>query len=1137
MFFLAAVLCLCVGAVCSAEGIPAEAADLVPDTPADAVISDGEPAWFRFIPEETTVYAFYSSCDSDTYACLYKKSGEDGIVEIAVDDDGGVDRNFRIIKRLDADSEYYYSAFFLDGSDGSFPVMIEKYTGLTAERTNDSEILYETAGESVTLGVTASSGRGEVIFRWAEKDGDGLWGWMEGKTTPEIIVTAAAGEKQYRCRVSDGVSEILVDYTVTGMDYVEAEADSETDFLITPGASAGMKVRASSVSGVLVYEWYKSWNDRSGNWHEEKVSGADSAIYTAENIRENCIYRCCVNSTYGTGDVSFSISIDAPVTASPAGEIEREVTCGGSAEMTVTADEEYGPLGYQWYRQDYDYGETAIEGATAASYTAENIQCSSTYFCRVTNEYDAYSDVPFYISVEGDYRAYPSIRDICPEPGESCELRVSAEAFGDVLTYQWYGPVPDKRDTPQIIPEQTGDTYTIEHALSAGYYLCRVVNAAGIEKNIWFHVGINGGLTADPANSVYGYADGEVTLSADAYSPAGEVACQWYIEDDEQPGFEHAHLIENAAVDPYIIASPEKECTVYYCAVSDVYGNTTIIRRNVYISGELSAEGIGEYSQHIRAGESAVFEVSASGSGRITYQWQKAGVLENGEWGPFEDLEGAASDTCTIENVRNRMQVRCVVSNTFGDSTSVDFDLFLDNGLQLTVPGCVYAAPNESVTLTAQADCLSGSIHYQWFEQKTDIFGCNADIKIEGATEASYTTEPITGHRTFLCVVTDDYCNGDGASAEVFVDNQLTSDPEDYLNVRVCPGETADLQVTASVQSGEITYHWFRECCDEEGNWYEAEIPDAAGNSITTEPINRTGLYYCRVSDIYGNKRTICFYIEVDNILSVHAVGEQELSLDPGATVTLEVSATAGTGDVHYQWSTTDEDGFTVTISDATGAACTIGPVTRAVQYACDVTDDYGNQEQIFFNIGINSGLTAQAAGPDFAVVEPGERATFTVEAGVNIGDVHYRWYADYGTGYREVAGAGQSTLITEKISRYTRFFCVVSDDYGNSQSLYFDAITDNGLGPWIQFDLTAGMPEGEPEDLGYELCRKNVWSGAPGIIHSCTRQHLDNGHSRITVRYTVAPLVHRSPAAGNRDPGPPDAAGAVQRSFHPDKH
>lgn len=90
-------------------------------------------------------------------------------------------------------------------------------------------------------------------------------------------------------------------------------------------------------------------------------------------------------------------------------------------------------------------------------------------------------------------------------------------------------------------------------------------------------------------------------------------------------------------------------------------------------------------------GQSATFEVGASGSGTLTYQWQRNNV----------NISGATSATYTISAVAsgdNNAQFRCIVGNSFGSVTS--------NNATLTVSA--NRAPVAAITAPAINTLFSG---------------------------------------------------------------------------------------------------------------------------------------------------------------------------------------------------------------------------------------------------------------------------------------------------------------------------------------------------------------------------------------------------------------------------------------------
>ena len=71
----------------------------------------------------------------------------------------------------------------------------------------------------------------------------------------------------------------------------------------------------------------------------------------------------------------------------------------------------------------------------------------------------------------------------------------------------------------------------------------------------------------------------------------------------------------------------------------------------------------------VKEGEKAIFTLTATGSGKLTYQWQKS--LDDGD--NWADIEGATNATYTIQQTTMEMsgiQYRCVVKGDGGEATS-----------------------------------------------------------------------------------------------------------------------------------------------------------------------------------------------------------------------------------------------------------------------------------------------------------------------------------------------------------------------------------------------------------------------------------------------------------------------------------
>src|SRR5216683_4728449 len=178
-------------------------------------------------------------------------------------------------------------------------------------------------------------------------------------------------------------------------------------------------------------------------------------------------------------------------------------------------------------------------------------------------------------------------------------------------------------------------------------------------------------------------------------------------------------------------------------------------------------------SQTVALGESATFSAAATGSGPLTYQWQKDGTA----------ITGAVSSGYTTPPVtlaESGAKFRVLVSNSAGSVTSNPATLTVDSAS--VVPSITQQPGNQTVTVgntatfTVVADGTA-PLTYQW--QKSGS-------AIAGATSATYTT-PAT-------VVADN-----GAKFRVVVSNSagsLTSS-EATLSVNGSSASAADV----------VTYH------------------------------------------------------------------------------------------------------------------------------------------------------------------------------------------------------------------------------------------------------------------------------------------------------------------------------------------
>ena len=103
------------------------------------------------------------------------------------------------------------------------------------------------------------------------------------------------------------------------------------------------------------------------------------------------------------------------------------------------------------------------------------------------------------------------------------------------------------------------------------------------------------------------------------------------------------------------------------------------------------------------------------------------------------------------------------------------------------------------------------------------------------------------------------------------------------------------------------------------------------------------------------------------------------------------------------------------------------------------------------FWVYLDSGLTAEAEGDSDVTVPYGNKATLQVSASANEGvGITYQWYKwetdeegnEQAVSIEKETG---SSYETEEITQYTRYYCEVTDSYGNTASVKFTVIVSGG--------------------------------------------------------------------------------------------
>ncbi len=147
------------------------ATPLYVNSPNDAdIYYDGQMAYCTFTPTTSGTYVIYSSDNKDTKVYLYNANG----TELANNDDGGEDRNFRLQYNFTAGTTYYFGVKYYDSSTrGTIPVTLGSIYTITYNANGGSgapSSQTKDYGIDVALSSETPSRTGYEFLGWAFSD-------------------------------------------------------------------------------------------------------------------------------------------------------------------------------------------------------------------------------------------------------------------------------------------------------------------------------------------------------------------------------------------------------------------------------------------------------------------------------------------------------------------------------------------------------------------------------------------------------------------------------------------------------------------------------------------------------------------------------------------------------------------------------------------------------------------------------------------------------------------------------------------------------------------------------------------------------------------------------------------------------
>ena len=485
---------------------------------------------------------------------------------------------------------------------------------------------------------------------------------------------------------------------------------------------------------------------------------------------------------------------------------------------------------------------------TGTSALSFNAVAGTTYHIAV----DGYRDAPGRISLRltSVLLTAPAItnppQSLTVVSGQTAIFAVTATGTAP-LSYQW------KKDGINV-PGATGSTLTLSNTQlsSAGVYTVTVTNGSG---SITSQAAT---LTVTPLESppilLTHPADIRVavgqsaTFTVTASSPTS-LTYQWRENGIAIRGATSSTLTLNNL---QIFNSAN-----YSVVVSNAYGSVTSNNARLTVTPQPIIQ-VQPMSQSVALGEAVLLSVSASGSGTLTYQWLKNGVIITGATQPLLSLP-----TPKVEDSGN---YTVIVTDANGSVTSAVATLNVLTALPpslLTQPQSVSASEGSSVSFSVTARG-SGTLVYRWYFVPPGIDPPPSTPPLSGATLPTLTLPSVTQAQVGLYYVRVSNDVGEVTSNSAFL--TVTSVPQPPViskqppNQRIKVGASLALSVEVT-GTAPFTFQWKKQ---------GVPIPGATSSTLTigAAQTTDTGDYTVTVNNSVGSVTSSVVNVTVEPVLA-----------------------------------------------------------------------------------------------------------------------------------------------------------------------------------------------------------------------------------------------------------------------------
>ncbi len=550
-------------------------------------------------------------------------------------------------------------------------------SGYCLPQTNPPSIVQDPMSQTADQGGSSTftvgvSGSSPLSYQWKKNNTNLTDGGHYSGTTTAVLTISLADSNDaasYTCVVTNpyGTATSNAATLTVAPPRQPSITQQPTNQLVVPGGTASFAVAANGTPP-LSYQWQKNQVNLTELGHYSGVTTATLTVSSADS-NDTASYRCVVTNSYGsatTNAASLTVTSCSPPSLLNAG-FDGGNTGGVAANWT---------------------GYTRAEVPTTVVYTIQTASpAQGLAYQQIQTSYVASGGAGVYqvvsgcvngatYQIQGSYRTNSAngratVR-CSPNGGTTYSSATDLSPAATTTSSTWStfsGTVTATAPTMTLFLDC--QTHVSGSTAKAAAFDGLTITMLGCTPTV------APTITQQPsAQSVCPGSTATFGITATGTAP---LAYQW---QKNSVNLSNGGHYSGATMTTLTISSADStDTTNYLCVVTNAGGSATSNQAALSLKGSTTITGQPS-DQTVAPGGTASFSITATGSGTLSYQWQKNGVdIVNGG-----HYSGATTATLTIStaDLSDAASYECVVTGDCGSLTSGQADLIIDVP---TVPG------------------------------------------------------------------------------------------------------------------------------------------------------------------------------------------------------------------------------------------------------------------------------------------------------------------------------------------------------------------------------------------------------------------------------------------------------------------